>query len=77
MAETQKIGKGGKNVKRGGRFASRTAAERPQKIARSRKHHLKNALRSCGEKFSKRLAEHYARIGTINVPTKHGKGKKK
>jgi hypothetical protein len=68
--EQQRMRKGGKNVSRSARYASRTAAERPKKIARSRERHLKNARRSCGEKFAKELAVHYARIGTLNVPTK-------
>jgi hypothetical protein len=68
--QTQRVPKGGKNVERGVRLRARTISMRPHHIKRSRERHLKNALRSCGEKFAEQLRVHYAKIGMLNVPKK-------
>ena len=66
----QKLPKGGKNVERGNRKRSQTAAARPNHIKHSREVHLKNARRSCGEKFAEKLRTYYAKMGLMNVPKK-------
>lgn len=54
-------GKGSKSIKRAGRDRVHNASVRPAKILRARKRHLKNALRSCGEKFANELSKYYGR----------------
>jgi hypothetical protein len=66
----QKLPKGGKNVERGNRNRAKTASERPNRIRHSREVHLKNARRSCGEKFAEQLRTYYAKMGLMNVPKK-------
>jgi hypothetical protein len=66
----QKLPKGGKNVERGNRKRAQTASKRPKNITHSREVHLKNARRSCGEKFAEKLRLYYAKMGIANVPKK-------
>ena len=58
MAQVQKSGKQ-KKLQRSGRMANHNKAVRPHRIKVARANHLKNARRSCGEKFAQALQKHY------------------
>jgi len=68
----ERIPKGGRNVARGVRHRTHTAAMKPVHISRARARHLKNARRSCGVYFADQLAKMYAR----NYSPGHKAGKK-
>jgi hypothetical protein len=67
MAKKQSQSKKYKALMRSGRFKVRNAAERPSRVSKSRKRHIKNALRSCGMEFAQNLKEYYS---GIPVPSK-------
>jgi hypothetical protein len=59
MGKQDKVGKSHKALLRSGRHKGRNASDRPAKVMRARKHHLRNALRSCGEVFAEQLRKYY------------------
>lgn len=69
MADSQKAGKKNKNLARSGRDKNHNAMVRNDKVARARRNHLANALRSCGTKFADALRTFYLR--NTPAPKKH------
>ena len=55
----QKVGSV-KNLQRSARERAKNQAARPERIKSARKHHLKNALQSCGDLFAQELRAYYA-----------------
>lgn len=68
----QRVPKGGRNCQRAARQRARLQSTRTARIRATRERKLKNARRSCGEKFAKQLEIYYQRLGP-NPDKKAGK----
>lgn len=68
----KKAGKSAKNLSRSARLSNHNTTVRLHKISLARKHHIKNALQSCGKVFAEKLELYYQKHPTSSVGKRHG-----
>ncbi len=69
----KEAGKSSKKLGRAARYTVRNKGQYAHHIAVARARHVKNALRSCGEKFAEQLRDYYSRHPINSIGKRAGK----